>query len=86
MTTLLIVSHTPHYKRMGQVVGWGPTVREIDQLANLFEKIIHLAVLYHGDAPASSLSYQSQNVEFIPVIPSGGDSLIEKLGVLCASR
>lgn len=81
---LLIISHTPHYKNGNQIVGWGPTVREIDQLAKLFQQVTHLAVLYDEDAPLSSLSYTADNVSFVPVRPAGGITLRAKLGVLLA--
>jgi glycosyltransferase involved in cell wall biosynthesis len=82
MTKLLIISHTPHYCRNGEVVGWGPTVREIDNLSRLFERIFHLAVLYPDNAPSSSLAYEAGNVEFIPISPAGGENLADKLGIV----
>jgi len=39
---LLIISHTPHYLQEDQVQGWGSTVMEIDQLASLFDEVVHL--------------------------------------------
>ena len=45
---LLIVSHTPHYRAAGQLVGWGPTVRELDHLAELFAEVVHVAPVYDG--------------------------------------
>ncbi len=82
MTNLLIISHTPHYLQDGRVVGWGPTVREIDNFSRLFERIIHLAVMYPGSAPLSSLFYQADNIEFVPVPPAGGEFFTDKLTVL----
>jgi glycosyltransferase involved in cell wall biosynthesis len=82
---ILIISHTPHYYRAGQLVGWGPTIREIDQLASMFDQVIHLAVLYAGDAPESCLAYQAPNIQFLPVRPTGGDHLAGKLSVLTAT-
>lgn len=84
MTNLLIISHTPHYLRDGMVVGWGATVREIDNLSYLFERVLHLAVLYPDQAPSSSLAYETGNIEFIPVPPSGGKSLFDKFGIIKA--
>lgn len=81
---LLIISHTPHYMQNGKPVGWGPTVREIDQLASLFESVIHIAVLYEEPPPQSSQGYQAKNVRFLPVSPSGGSTFRAKLGVLAA--
>jgi glycosyltransferase involved in cell wall biosynthesis len=79
---LLIVSHTPHYRHADTVVGWGPTVREIDHLADLFDEVIHLAPLHPDPAPASSLPYRSPRVHLRPVPPAGGHGRKEKLGVL----
>jgi len=82
---LLIVSHTPHYRAEGGPVGWGATVREIDHLASLFERVVHLACLHEGSAPASALPYQAANVEVRPVPAAGGPALsgkTEAVGVL----
>lgn len=81
---LLIISHTPHYWRGEQLVGWGPTVREIDQLAKMFDQVWHLAVLYDGEAPASSLPYLAKNVSLLPIRPAGGETLSAKLDVVRA--
>ena len=82
MTRLLIVSHTPHYRRAGNVVGWGPTVREIDYLAELFTSVVHIAPLYDEPAPASALAYTSPRVSLRPVVPAGGETLRTKAGIL----
>lgn len=76
---LLIISHTPHYLRDGQVIGWGATVREIDQLATLFDSVVHIAPLYDEPAPGSAMGYESSRVRFRPVTPAGGQSLAQKL-------
>ena len=76
---LLIISHTPHYLKVGQVVGWGSTVMEIDQLAKMFTEITHLAPLHEGEPPESSLPYQSPKVKVVLVKPAGGRSLAQKL-------
>jgi len=81
MTRLLIVSHTPHYRRQGQIVGWGPTVRELDQLAQLFTQVTHVAPLYAGAAPASALPYQAAHLRLRPVPPAGGERLGDKVGI-----
>jgi glycosyltransferase involved in cell wall biosynthesis len=78
---LLIVSHTPHYLENGVPVGWGPTVREIDYLATLFEEIVHVAPLHDGK-PEGALAYQSDNIRFRPVRPSGGERFVDKLSIL----
>ena len=79
---LLIISHTPHYRIDSGVVGWGPTVREIDHLSHLFEEVIHLAPMYSQQAPPSALPYQADNVRLRAVPPSGGDQLRKKIGIL----
>jgi glycosyltransferase involved in cell wall biosynthesis len=81
---LLIISHTPHYQQDGQLVGWGPTIREINYLASRFESVRHLAVLYQDDAPPSSLPYSADNISFIPVRPAGGKNLSDKFDVIRA--
>ena len=81
---LLIISHTPHYRRDGAAVGWGPTVRELDYLAELFDDVTHVAPVYAEPAPASALAYGAANVHLRPVAPAGGDSLRAKVGILTA--
>jgi glycosyltransferase involved in cell wall biosynthesis len=83
---LLIISHMPHHLRSdGRVVGWGPTVQELDQLATRFEEVRHIACLHDGAPPASSLPYEDDRVRLIPVRPTGGDRLRDKPGVLRAA-
>lgn len=79
---LLIISHTPHYLKEGKPAGWTATVREIDRLAGLFEKIVHVAPLYKENLGESAAFYQASNVTLRPVKPSGGKTFISKFGVL----
>lgn len=79
---LLIVSHTPHYQVNGHIVGWGPTVREIDHLSSLFDEVVHLAPLHRDAAPPSALGYCAQNVRLEPVPPAGGRGPMRKCGIL----
>jgi len=82
---LAIISHTEHYfSSDGNVVGWGPTVREINHLAPHFNKIYHVACLHKGIPPQSSLGYTASNIEFVPIPPSGGDTFWGKMSVLRA--
>jgi len=71
-----------HYERAGQLVGWGPTVQEIDALATIFEEITHIGCLHKTVAPLSSLPYQSKNVRFIPLQPTGGESIADKVNII----
>ena len=79
---LVIVSHTPHYRRGGKVVGWGPTIREIDQLSEIFDQVVHIAPVHSKDAPQSALAYESERVRVRAVAPSGGGGVKNKLDVL----
>ncbi len=80
---LVVVSHTPHYRSAaGTVVGWGPTVREIDHLAELFREIVHIAPLHDAVAPESAMPYSSARVRVVAVRPAGGDGAGSKPGIL----
>ncbi len=67
---LLIVSHTPHYRRAGHYAGWGPTVRELDYLAELFDEVTHIAPLYNDPPPDSAFAYTATNIRLRPVTPA----------------
>jgi glycosyltransferase involved in cell wall biosynthesis len=71
-----------HYLNEGRVLGWGPTVQEINYLARLFDEVRHIGFLHPGTAPASSLPYESQNIQFVPVNPTGGKRFFDKLKIL----
>ena len=79
---LLVISHTEHYLRDGEVVGWGPTVREINHLLTLFVEIWHIAVLHQEEAPKSSIPYCSDRIHFVPIKPFGGENFAAKLSIL----
>lgn len=79
---LLVVSHTTHYLRGEEVVGWGPTVKEINWLARTFDRVTHVACLHPGPAPKSALPYETDAIQFVPVPPAGGFSLREKVRVI----
>lgn len=79
---LLIISNMAHYKKNEQIVGWGPTVEEINHLSGLFSEVRHIACLYSDPAPASALPYQVENVQMVFVHPAGGQFLIDKIKIL----
>jgi len=81
----VVVSHTPHYRGAGDVVGWGPTVRELDALASLTDELVHIAPLHDGSPTNACESYRAENVRFVPVSPAGGPQLRDKLGIVRAS-
>lgn len=80
---LAIISHTEHYiDSNGQIVGWGPTIREVNHLIHHFEEIWHIGVLKEGPAPPSSLPYNSDKIFFIPIPPFGGPKPLDKLRII----
>ena len=80
---LAIISHTEHYQAEdGTIVGWGPTISEVNHLAADFDEIYHIAFLHTGRVPPSSLPYTSSNVIFIPLKPVGGNGIANKLKIL----
>lgn len=79
---LLIISNMSHYLRDGLLVGWGPTVQEIDALGQLFVSITHIGCLHPEPAPSSALPYQAPNIRFVPLPPAGGHTLGAKLDIL----
>lgn len=80
---LAVISHTEHFlNEQGQVVGWGPTVRELNHLLDIFDEIYHIAVLHQSAAPPNAIPYQSDKIRFIPLQPFGGPGLSDKLRVL----
>ena len=41
---LVVISHTLHAKnKNNEMVGWGPTISEINYLSNHWEEIVHVA-------------------------------------------
>ncbi len=79
---LLIISNMSHYTQDGCIVGWGPTVQEINHLSNLFDEVFHIGCLHPGTAPASSLPYDSPKIHFVPVPAAGGARLRDKAQIL----
>lgn len=80
---LAIISHTEHYTtHEGSIVGWGPTISEINHLAPYFTHIYHVAMLHKDSAPPSALPYKAANVTFVAIPPSGGKSIIAKFSLL----
>jgi phosphatidylinositol alpha-1,6-mannosyltransferase len=79
---IIVVSDTPHYRRGNTIVGWGPTVRELDQLSSLFDELVHVAPVNGDAAPASALPYESSRIRVKPLRVSGGERLVDKFGVI----
>ncbi|MBC8196786.1 MAG: glycosyltransferase [Candidatus Marinimicrobia bacterium] len=82
MPNLLIISHTEHFQTdKGIVVGWEPTIREINSLNSLFDKIYHIAPMYNAKPHGANGNYE-KNIIFIPIKPAGGNKIIDKLKIL----
>ncbi|WP_310992264.1 glycosyltransferase [Aequorivita marina] len=80
---LAIISHTEHYQDVnGNIVGWGPTISEINHLAADFDEIYHIAFLHPEAPPPSSLPYIKKNIHFVPLKPVGGKGLGDKLKIV----
>lgn len=80
---LAIISHTEHYRQPdGTIVGWGPTISELNHLAQDFEEIYHIAFLHPGPPPLSSLPYTSSKIKFVPLKPVGGKGIGAKLKIV----
>ncbi|WP_136480587.1 glycosyltransferase [Cognatitamlana onchidii] len=80
---LLIISHTEHYTdTSGEIVGWGPTLTEINYLATIFDEVYHIATHLDQVPPPSSLPYTSNNIHFVPIPYTGGKRLIDKLDIV----
>lgn len=77
---LAIISHTEHYKTPeGVVVGWSPTVNEINHLLHVFDEIYHVAMLKEGDPPPSVMAYASNKIKFVPLPALGGKTIKSKV-------
>ncbi len=79
---LVIISHTEHYLRDGEIVGWGPTVNEINYLADYWDEVVHVACLHSGEAPLSSSPYTNENTRLMAIRPTGGGRFWNKLNVI----
>jgi glycosyltransferase involved in cell wall biosynthesis len=79
---LIVISHTPHQKKpTGELVGWGPTVAEINHLSHYWEEVVHIACLEPFSSNPSLQPYQNDNIELAFIPSFGGRSLGAKLSV-----
>lgn len=80
---LCIISHTEHYlSENNQILGWGTTVTEINNLTSIFDEIYHVAMLHDGIVPASSLPYTSDKIKLIQIPALGGKTFSSKVEIL----
>ncbi|MBV1923517.1 MAG: glycosyltransferase [Flavobacteriaceae bacterium] len=80
---LLVISHTRHYKNEnGDIVGWGPTITELNNIADEFNEIVHVAMFHSEKPPKSSLPYNSSKIKFVPLPALGGKTIFNKLKMI----
>lgn len=83
MKKLVIISHTDHQlDAAGNIVGWGPTITEINYLAQFWDEVVHVACFDQSVAKGSSLPYKGENIRLAAIPPFGGRSFRDKLSVL----
>lgn len=83
MRTLTIISHTEHYKNPdGSIVGLGSTVTEINHLLEIFDKVVHIAMLHDTAPPLSALPYSSKKISFVALPAVGGASIPDKIAIV----
>jgi glycosyltransferase involved in cell wall biosynthesis len=79
---LVVISHTAHqYLPDGTLVGWGPTVAELNYLSQYWDELLHVACIEPHTNNQSLQSYQSKNIRFAPIPSFGGTTWLQKLGV-----
>ena len=80
---LAIISHTEHYKSSeGTIVGWSPTVNEINHLSHYFESVAHVAMFHSVKAPLSVMPYAQANIHFVKLPTLGGRSIWSKVWLI----
>lgn len=83
MKKLVIISHTDHQRTSeGTIVGWGPTVTEINYLAQFWDEVVHVGCFDDAAPKGSSLPYQGINIKLVPIPPFGGRTWKQKLSVI----
>lgn len=80
----MVISHTPHRRAGQEAWGWGPTVRELSQVAGLFDELVHVAPVEDGASDGAMERYGAGNVRVAGVKPSGGQKWVSKAGVAAA--
>jgi len=82
MKKLVIISHTEHYLRGDEVLGWGSTINEVNYLADFWDEVVHVGCLHTCDAPKSSLPYSKKNISFVAIPFYGGKKISDKLRII----
>ena len=83
MSVLTIISHTEHYRNgNGEIVGLGSTVTEINNLLEIFDEIIHVAMLHDSEPPPSAMPYISNKIKFRALPAVGGSKITDKFSLI----
>ena len=83
MNKLLVISHTGHQTtKSGEVVGWGPTINELNFLARHWDEVVHIACMEDCPPKGSSLPYQQPNIRFVAIPTFGGKKISQKVNVI----
>lgn len=78
--TLGIISDAHHYMDQdGRLLALSPVVKQFEQWASLFEKVVVCAPLRDGAAPSTHEPYSCSNLRLLPIQAAGGDTLSAKL-------
>jgi glycosyltransferase involved in cell wall biosynthesis len=82
---LVIISHTDHQLDPERgIVGWGPTVNEINHLSSGFDSVEHVACFEEKSPKGGSLPYSDDRIRLRPIPPFGGTTLLGKLSVIAS--
>lgn len=80
---LVVISHTAHQITPdGEVVGWGPTVNEINYLSQYWQEAVHVGCIENYSNNKSLLPYTSKNIKFVAIPTTGGKKWFQKLNII----
>ena len=79
---LVVISHTPHQVLPdGTTVGWGPTIAELNYLAQYWNELVHVACREPYTNNPSLQPYKNNHIRFAPIPRFGGITFLQKLSV-----
>ncbi len=79
---LVVISHTAHqYLPDGSLVGWGPTVAELNYLSQFWGELVHVACIEPYTNNPSLQPYLNKNILFNQIPSFGGITGLHKLSV-----
>ncbi len=79
---LVVISHTAHqFLPNGSLVGWGPTVAELNYLSQFWAEMVHVACLEPYSNNPSLQLYTNNRIRFESIPSFGGTTWLKKLSV-----